>query len=75
MTQKRLERIARGRRRAQGFGALTGVVTVFAILGAIYGKDMKEEAGNLATEVQEKIPAPVKDLVESIKNKSIKGIK
>ena len=71
MTQKRLERIARGRRRAQGFGALTGVVTVFAILGAIYGKDMKE-AGKLATEVQEKIPAPAKDLFESIKSKSIK---
>lgn len=72
MTQKRMERIARGRRRAQGFGALTGVVTVFALLGAIYGKDMKEEAGKLATEVQEKIPAPVKDMIEGIKSKSIK---
>ena len=72
MTQKRLERIARGRRRAQGFGALTGVMTVFAILGAVYGKDMKDEAGKLATEVQEKIPAPAKDLLESIKSKGIK---
>ena len=69
MTQKRLERIARGRRRAQGFGALTGVMTVFAVLGAIYGKDMKEEAGKLATEVQEKIPAPAKDLLAQAKDK------
>ena len=69
MTQKRLERIARGRRRAQGFGAISGALTVFAILGAVYGKDMKEEAGKLAAEVQEKIPEPAKDLVAQAKEK------
>jgi hypothetical protein len=69
MKQKSLERIARGRRRAQGFGALTGVMTVFAILGAVYGKDMKEEAGKLAAEVEEKIPAPAKGLIEEAKKK------
>lgn len=69
MKQKSLERIARGRRRAQGFGALTGALTVFAVLGALYGKDMKEEAGKLAAEVQEKIPEPAKGLLEQAKEK------
>ena len=69
MKQKSMERIARGRKRAQGFGALTGVLTVFGILGALYGKDMKNEAEKLAAEVQEKIPEPAKDLVAQAKEK------
>lgn len=64
-----MEKIVRRRKRAQGFGALSGVVTVFAILGAVYGKDMKEEAGKLAAEVQEKIPEPAKDLISQAKDK------
>ena len=69
MTQKRMERIARGRRKAQGFGALTGALTVFAVLGALYGGDMKQEAGKLAAEVQEKMPEPAKNLIAEVKDK------
>ena len=69
MTQKKMERIVRGRRRAQGLGALTGALTVFAILGALYGEDMKEEAGKLASEAQEKMPEPAKNLISEVKSK------
>lgn len=53
MKQKKMERIIRRRRRAQGFGALSGALTVFAILGALYGSDMKQEAKKLAAEAAE----------------------
>lgn len=69
MTQKRMERIVKGRRLAQGIGALGGTLTVFAALGAIYGEDMKKEAKNIAAEVQEKIPEPAKKLIAEAKEK------
>lgn len=69
MKTKRMERIIRRRRRAQGIGALGGVLTVFAILGAIYGKDMKQEAENLAAEAQEKMPEPAKEMIAKAKEK------
>ena len=69
MSTKRMERIIRGRRRAQGFGAISGVLTVFAILGAIYGKDMKQEAEKMAAEAQEKMPEPAKEAISKAKEK------
>ena len=54
MTQRRMEKIVKRRKVSQGIGALGGALTVFAVLGAIYGEDMKKEAGKLAAEVQEK---------------------
>ena len=69
MTQKRMERIVRGRRRAQGIGAFTGAFTVFAILGLIFGGDMKKEAKKIAEEVQGKIPEQAKNVIEDAKEK------
>ena len=69
MTQKKMERIIRGRRISQGIGALGGVFTVFALPGAVYGDDMKKEAEKLASEVQDKIPDKAKELIGEAKGK------
>ena len=69
MTQKRMEKIVKRRKVSQGIGALGGALTVFAVLGAIYGEDMKKEAGKLAAEVQEKVPDKAKGLLEDAKGK------
>ena len=55
MKQQKMERIVRRRKTAQGLGALTGTLTVFAILGAIFGGDMKQEAKQLLQEAKEKL--------------------
>lgn len=69
MTQKRMEKIVKRRRLSQGIGALGGALTVFAVLGAIYGEDMKKEAGKLAAEAQEKVPDKAKQLLGEAKGK------
>ena len=69
MTQKRMERIVRRRKAAQGFGALGGVLTVFAVLGVVYGEDMKNEAEKLVTEAQDKVPGKAKELLADAKSK------
>lgn len=69
MTKKKMERIARGRRRAQGIGALAGTVTVFGILGKVYGKEMKEEAVKIAGEIKNKLPEPARNVIIVVKGK------
>lgn len=69
MNQKKMEKIIRRRRRAQGIGALAGTLTTFAILGALFGGDMKDEAKQIAAEAKEKIPEEAKKLASEAKTK------
>lgn len=47
MTDKKMKKMLRKelrRRRARGIGAFAGTATAFAILGALYGGEMKKDA-------------------------------
>lgn len=58
MTERKMKKILkrdRRRKAAQGVGALAGTAACFAILSAIYGSDMKEEAKKLGGEIAAKL--------------------
>ena len=58
MTEKKMKRMIkkeRKRKTARGIGAFAGTATAFAILGLLYGKDMKEDAKLAAGEIKEKL--------------------
>ena len=47
MTERKMKKIMKKearRKRARGIGAFAGTATAFAILGVLYGGDMKKEA-------------------------------
>ena len=47
MTERKMKKIMKRearRKRARGIGAFAGTATAFAILGVLYGSDMKKEA-------------------------------
>ena len=52
---KKLMKIEKRRKRARGIGALAGTATAFAILGMLYGEDMKKEAKLVAEEAKGKL--------------------
>lgn len=70
MTERQLNKMMkRDRRRkgAQRIGALAGTMTCFAILGALYGGDMKKElaeAGAKAAEAGSKLKENVGELLK-----------
>lgn len=58
MTEKRMKKILKKearRKRARGIGAFAGTATAFAILGLLYGGDMKKEAETAAGEIKAKL--------------------
>ena len=52
---KKLMKMEKRRKRARGIGALAGTATAFAILGMLYGEDMKKEAKLMAEEAKGKL--------------------
>ncbi|MBR0379631.1 MAG: hypothetical protein IJH62_03625 [Mogibacterium sp.] len=52
---KKLMKMEKRRKRARGIGALAGTATAFAILGMLYGEDMKKEAKLVAEEAKGKL--------------------
>lgn len=58
MTEKKMKKLMKmekRRKRARGIGALAGTATAFAILGMLYGEDMKKEAKLVAEEAKGKL--------------------
>ena len=58
MTEKKMKKIIkrdRRRKRAQGIGALAGTLTSFAIIGLLYGGEMKEDAKKAKEEIKSKL--------------------
>ena len=58
MTEKKMKKIRKRearRTRARGIGAFAGTATAFAILGALYGSDMKKDAKLAAEEIKAKL--------------------
>ena len=58
MTEKKMKKIMkkeRRRRTARGIGAFAGTATAFAVLGLLYGGEMKEDAKRAADEVKTKL--------------------
>lgn len=58
MTDKKMKKIIKRdkrRRRAQGIGALAGTLTSFAIIGLVYGDQMKEDAKKAKEEIKSKL--------------------
>ena len=58
MTEKTLKKLIKKEKRrkaARGIGALAGTATAFAILGLLYGEDMKKEAKLVAEEAKGKL--------------------
>lgn len=58
MTEKKMKKMMkkeRKRKRARGIGAFAGTATAFAILGLLYGGDMKKDARLAAEEVKAKL--------------------
>lgn len=52
---KKLMKREKRRKRARGIGAFAGTATAFAILGLLYGEDMKKEAKLVAEEAKGKL--------------------
>jgi hypothetical protein len=52
---KKLMKREKRRKRARGIGAFAGTATAFAILGMLYGEDMKKEAKLVAEEAKGKL--------------------
>ena len=58
MTEKKMKKLMKRekrRKRARGLGAFAGTATAFAILGMLYGEDMKKEAKLVAEEAKGKL--------------------
>jgi hypothetical protein len=58
MTEKKMKKLMKRekrRKRARGIGAFAGTATAFAILGMLYGEDMKKEAKLMAEEAKGKL--------------------
>ena len=58
MTERKMKKIMKRearRKRARGIGAFAGTATAFAILGALYGSDMKKDAKLAAEEIKAKL--------------------
>ena len=58
MTDRKMKKMIkrdRRRRRAQGIGALAGALTSFAIIGLLYGGEMKEDAKKAKKEIKAKL--------------------
>ena len=58
MTERKMKRIMkknRQRRAARGIGAFAGTATAFAILGLLYGGEMKKDAKLAVEEVKTKL--------------------
>ena len=58
MTEKKMKKLMKRekrRKRARGIGAFAGTATAFAILGMLYGEDMKKEAKIVAEEAKGKL--------------------
>ena len=58
MTERKMKKIMQRearRKRARGIGAFAGTATAFAILGVLYGGDMKKEAKLAAGEIKAKL--------------------
>ena len=58
MTEMKMKKIMKRearRKRARGIGAFAGTATAFAILGVLYGGDMKKEAKLAAGEIKAKL--------------------
>lgn len=58
MTEKKMKKLMKRekrRKRARGIGAFAGTATAFAILGMLYGEDMKKEAKLVAEEAKGKL--------------------
>ena len=53
--KKKLMKREKRRKRARGIGAFAGTATAFAILGMLYGEDMKKEAKLMAEEAKGKL--------------------
>ena len=51
---KKLMKMEKRRKRARGIGAFAGTATAFAILGMLYGENMKKEAKLMAEEAKGK---------------------
>ena len=52
---KKLMKEEMRRKRARGIGAFAGTATAFAILGLLYGDDMKKEAKLAVDEAKSKL--------------------
>ena len=58
MNEKKMKKLMKKemrRKRARGIGAFAGTATAFAILGFLYGEDMKKEAKLVAEEAKGKL--------------------
>ena len=58
MTEKKMKKLMKRekrRKRARGIGAFAGTATAFAILGTLYGEDIKKEAKLVAEEAKGKL--------------------
>lgn len=58
MTEKTLKKLIKKEKRrkaARGIGALAGTATAFAILGLLYGEDMKREAKLAIEEIKARL--------------------
>ena len=58
MTEKKMKKLMKKERRrktARGIGAFAGTATAFAILGLLYGDDMKKEAKLAVDEAKAKL--------------------
>ena len=58
MTEKKVKKLMKKearRKRARGIGAFAGTATAFAILGLLYGGDMKKDAKLAAEEIKAKL--------------------
>ena len=58
MNEKKMKKLMKKemrRKRARGIGAFAGTATAFAILGLLYGEDMKKEAKLMAEEAKGKL--------------------
>lgn len=58
MTDRKMKKMIkrdRRRRRAQGIGALAGTLTSFAIIGLLYGGEMKKDAKKAKEEIKAKL--------------------
>ena len=58
MNEKKMKKLMKKemrRKRARGIGAFAGTATAFAILGLLYGEDMKKEAKLVAEEAKGKL--------------------
>lgn len=58
MTERKMKKMIkrdRRRRRAQGIGALAGTLTSFAIIGLLYGGEMREDAKKAKEEIKSRL--------------------